>query len=284
MHALTLLLALAAQGSSLSALQEAKRLAAEAEQDAAADRLPQAAAALGRALELAPEERRWRTTLGAMLIELRRYPEAKRELTRVVREDPSLPLAWYYLASVQKRLSELKSARGNAGRAVELMPPGFGEPSLARLDYSPRVSALHLLAEITAEQGGDPEPLLRQVLALEPTHPGAHYLLARALVDKKRSDEARLELDEFSKAKRAEERVRLALNLSRSAGNHEQAQVELRGALEVYPDHPRALYFLGLELLRDGRGEEAAELLERCLALRPEARPLVAPLLRRIRN
>jgi len=282
--ALTLLLVLASQGPSLSSLQEAKRLAGEAERDAAADRLPQAAAALARALELAPGERRWRTTLGAMFIELRRYPEAKRELTRVVEEDPSLPLARYYLASVQKRLGELKPAQENARRAVQLMPPGFGEPSLERLDYSPRVSALHLLAEIIAEGGGDPEPLLQKVLAVEPTHSGAHYLLARTLMSQGRSEEAGAELALFGKTKQAEEQVRLAFNLNRFAGNKEQAQVELRKALAAYPDHPRALYFLGRELLEDGRESEAAELLKRCLTLRPEARPLVEPLLRRIRN
>jgi tetratricopeptide (TPR) repeat protein len=249
-----------------------------------ADRLPQAASLLSRALELAPEQRRWRTTLGALLIALRRLPEAKQELERVVREDPSSALARYYLADVQKRLGDLKPAEENARRAVELMPRGFEEAWLDRLEYPPLVNALHLLAEITAGRGDDPEALLRQALELEPTHSGAHYLLARHLRARGLSVEADQELDRFRKARRAEELVALALNLSRFAGNRPQAEIELRRALHVHPDHPRALYLLAIELLQDGRKAEAAGLLRRCLEIRPKARPLIEPLLDRLKR
>ncbi len=247
----------------------APELAYLAELHAAAGGLPQAAEALGRALSLAPEQDALRVTRGAMLFELRRYDEAKSELEIVIARRPRSALAHYYLGAVFQGVGELGLAERTAERAIELSPP----PSKAPLDSSsptPGVAARHLLAEIRFARGEDVEALLRVVLEVEPVHASARYLLARSLQRGGRGSEAEEELSRFQSLKRAESHVALGRNLAH-LGRGEDAIAELRLAIDAYPEHARALYLLGRELLRAGRKDEAGAVLDRALLLRPDA-------------
>jgi len=248
----------------------APELAYLAELQAAAGGLPQAAATLRRALELAPDQDGLRVTRGAMLFELRRYEDAKSDLELAVAHRPNGALAHYYLAAVYRGLARLDLAESAAERAIELSPP---PPSRAPLDSSepaPGVAARHLLAEIRFARGEEVEPILREVLAVEPEHASARYLLARSLQRRGRTDEAALELRRFDGIKRAEAHLTQGLDLLR-LGRREEAIAELGLAVEASPENARALYFLGRELLRAGRKDEAGPLLDRVLALRPDA-------------
>jgi predicted Zn-dependent protease len=243
----------------------------------ATDAVPQATQTLARALEIAPEQWGWRTTLGALFFRLGRLDEAEEELTQVLRERPRAPIAHYYLASVMDARGDHSRAEESARLAVDEMPREPVAQSLAKLEFSPLVNAMYLLADVENDLGRDPEARLRRLLELEPTHPGARYLLARTLLEGGRREEGRKELEAFDRAKRAHEHLELALNF-RSAGNLERGLAELRRALEAYPDHPRALYFLARELLSRGDDAEAATLLERLVAAEPEAAPLARSL------
>jgi tetratricopeptide (TPR) repeat protein len=236
----------------------------EAEQGA----LPRAVASLDRALELAPGQTGLRVTRGAILFELRRYEDARVELERAIRERPSSGLAHYYLGAVQMSTGDLKAAQASASKAVELTP-AEAQVSMASSQFTPFASALHLLAEIQTELGLDAEPTLRRVLAIEPLHPSAHYLLARSLSSRGQKEAAEEELARFDRIKRADPHVALGVELSGIEGRSFDAIAELRRAVEICPEHSRAHFLLGRELIRAGRSGEAAPHLERAVALRP---------------
>jgi tetratricopeptide (TPR) repeat protein len=241
--------------------------------------LPQAAATLRRALSLAPEQDGLRVTLGAMLFELRRYVEARSELELAIARRAGSPLVHYYLAAVYKGLSRIEDAEAAAKRAIELSPPPARAP-LAVLKPAPSVAARHLLAEIRFERGETEgvEPILREVLEVEPDLASPRYLLARSLMRRGRAGEAEKELARFDRVKRAEAHLAQGLDLSR-LGRADEAIAELSLAAEAHPEHARALFHLGRELLRVGRKAEALPLLERALAIRPDARAEVERLL-----
>jgi len=241
------------------------------------DAIPQGAQSLSRALELAPSQYRWRTTLGALYYRLGKLDEAERELRRAIGESPPLPVARYYLAGVFKARGDLARAEESARLAVEHMPEEPVAESLPRLDFSLSVNARYMLAEIEADLGREVEDLLRRTLRVEPTHPGARYLLARSLLKRGMKEEGRNELAIFDRSKRAHEHLQQGLNFSH-AGNHERAVAEYRLALEAYPDHPRALFFLARELVARGFGEESQSLLTRLVEVEPGAEPLVVSL------
>ncbi len=252
-------------------------LAYLAQLQAAGGGLPQAAATLRQALELAPQQDGLRVTLGAMLFELRRYDEAKVELETAIAQRAGSAHAHYYLAAVYQGLARLEIAESAAERAIELSPP----PSKVPLDSSEPalgVAARHLLAEVRFARGGEVEPIVREVLAVEPEHASARYLLARTLQRQGRMDEAAMELRRFDGIKRAEAHLTHGLDLAR-LGRREEAIAELRLAVAANPENARTLYLLGRELLRAGRKDEAGPLLDGVLALRPDAASEVARLL-----
>jgi tetratricopeptide (TPR) repeat protein len=247
----------------------APELAYLAQLQAAAGGIPQAAASLKRLLALAPEQDGLRVTLGAMLFELRRYDEAKSELELAIARRSSSGLAHYYLAAVERGLSRLDLAERTAERATELLPPA-GRAPLDSLEPAPAVAARHLLAEIRFERGEDVEPILREVLAVEPDDASARYLLGRSLQSRGRAEEAAEEMRRFDRIKRAESHLALGRDLVH-LGHREEAIAELRLAVAASPENARALFLLGRELLRAKKKAEAAPLFERVLLLRPDA-------------
>jgi tetratricopeptide (TPR) repeat protein len=258
----------------------AAELAYLAQLQAGVGGLPQAAEALGRALALAPEQDALRVTRGAMLFELRRYEEAKNEIEVALARSPGVARAHYYLGAVHQGLGELGLAEKSAERAIALSGPPSNAP-LGSLEPAPGVAARHLLAEVQFALGREPgqvETLLRDVLAFEPDHAQARYLLARSLQRLGREEDAKEELRRFDAIQRAESHVATGRGLA-NLGRGSEAIEELTLAIEAHPDHARALYLLGRELLRAGRKDDARPFLDRALALRPDASSEVNQLL-----
>lgn len=250
----------------------------------AVDRIPQAAKSLERALDLAPRQNRLRVTRAALLYRMRRFEEAQSELESVLRQEPENALAHYYLASVFQWRAEFQRALDSAEKAVELMPPPTTAMSFERQKYSLKAGALHLVAELQFELGRDIEPIARSVLEIEPLHSPARYLLAKSLMARGKTDEAKRELAVFDKIVKADEHVEFALNSLYFGGDVQQAVTSLFRALEYYPDHDRALFFIGRLLVQVGRVEQGSQYLRRCLELRPAVSDLVDPLLAQANN
>ncbi|HSF20041.1 MAG TPA: tetratricopeptide repeat protein [Vicinamibacteria bacterium] len=244
------------------------------------DQIPQAAATLAEALELRPEQHRLRTTLGALLFRLGRYDAARAELVRALEGDPKNGMTHYYLGAVAKVQGNYRAAREHAEQAVKLIPEEAPRPDT--LEPSPSVNALYLLAEVRYLSGDNAETLLQRVTELDVTHPGAHYLLGQLMLRDGRHDEATKELELFRRTKKAAEHIELAVNASHHAENRALAVAELRLALQAYPDHPRALYLLGVELVRLGERMEAVQCLRRLITLSPDTRAAVEPILKRL--
>jgi tetratricopeptide (TPR) repeat protein len=255
---------------------DAPALAYLAQLHAATGGLPQAVDALSRALDLAPDQDGLRVTRGAMLFELRRFEEARQELELAVSRRSGLALAHYYLGAVYQALARPDDAEKAALEAIARSPAPHAAP--LESEAEPAVAARHLLAEIRFARGENAESLLREVLAVEPDHASARYLLARTLQRRGEEDEARRELERFEAVKRAESRLVQSRQLL-VLGRREEAMAELAAAVESCPDHARALFLLGRELAREGRGPEAGAIFERLLAIRPDAADEVAPFL-----
>jgi tetratricopeptide (TPR) repeat protein len=256
---------------------DAPALAYLAQLHAATGGLPQAVDALSRALDLAPDQDGLRVTRGAMLFELRRFEEARQELELAVSRRSGLALAHYYLGAVYQALARPDDAEKAALEAIARSPAPQAAP-LESMEAEPGVAARHLLAEIRFARGENAESLLREVLEVEPDHASARYLLARTLQKRGEEDEARRELERFEAVKRAESRLVQSRQLL-VLGRRKEAMAELAAAVESCPDHARALFLLGRELARGGRGPEAGAIFERLLAIRPDAADEVAPFL-----
>lgn len=253
-----------------------------AELQTATDRIPQAAESLSRALDLAPKEYGLRITRAALLYKMRNLSEAEDELEMVLRQESSEGLAHYYLAAVYQGQGKLDQALKSAEKAVELLPPPSANLSFEKQEYSFMANGLYLLAEIRHDMGEEVEELVRRVIELEPLHTSARYLLSRVLVARGEKSEAQQQLEIFRKVKKADEHVDFALNSLNFGGNVRQGVDELLRALEIYPDHERALFFLGRVLLQVGRADLGTQYLKRCVELRPEASELVSSLMEKV--
>jgi tetratricopeptide (TPR) repeat protein len=163
----------------------------------------------------------------------------------------------------------MDDAEKTALEAIDRSPA----PRAAPLDSGqaePAIAARHLLAEIRFARGENAEPLLREVLAVEPDHASARYLLGRTLQKRGEEEAARGELMRFEAVKRAESSLVHARQLL-ALGRRKEAIAELTAAVESCPDHARALFHLGRELAAEGLRAEADRILERLLAVRPDA-------------
>lgn len=113
---------------------------------------------------------------------------------------------------------------------------------------------------------GQPEAALQlmdTVLLVRPEHPTALFLQARALAALDRLDEAEAKLLSLSKRSDDPEHWNELGMVRRRAADLAGAMDAFRQALRRQPGHLSALLNLGQLLIRDGRREEGAELLER---------------------
>lgn len=107
-------------------------------------------------------------------------------------------------------------------------------------------------------------PHLERAAGLMPDSPRVLYLLGKCLLGLERSDEALARLSRAAELDPLEPAIPLRMAEAHlQAGRDAAAQTALRRVLELRPDHAAALNRLGRLLERDGRGKEAAPLLER---------------------
>ncbi len=113
--------------------------------------------------------------------------------------------------------------------------------------------------------------LIRQALAIEPGNADFHNNLGMALLDSKRSSEAR---DAFASAIKCRPRFAAAqfnlANLLREAGEHDDAERHYRKALRAEPEFTDALNNLGNLLRESGKAQEATALFRKLTRIKPE--------------
>ncbi len=124
------------------------------------------------------------------------------------------------------------------------------------------------LAAATHKQGEyeAAEQLYRHALSLDPAHQPSYHGLASLMLDNGRGDEAEQLLASWagSQPYLAEPHVELAW-LQRSQGDIGSAEQSLRQALQINPQHERAIAQLGQVFEDQGRGEEALTMYQRSL-------------------
>lgn len=107
-------------------------------------------------------------------------------------------------------------------------------------------------------------PHLERAAGLMPDSPRVLYLLGKCLLGLERTDEALSRLSQAARLDPGEPAIPLRMaEAYLQSGRDALAQTQLRRVLELRPDHGSALNRLGRILERDGRGKEAAPLLER---------------------
>jgi len=131
-------------------------------------RYDEALGALGRAVELAPQDLGARNALGLVLARLERYPEALAAFDGVVALEPGFAGAHCARGTALEAMGRLKEAEAAYRHALELQPENLG--------------AVQGLANLLSRRGAHAEarPLAETVLAAEPNFPDAVMVLAAA--------------------------------------------------------------------------------------------------------
>lgn len=130
---------------------------------------------------------------------------------------------------------------------------------------SPAAAVLNLgMMRLSQRKYEDALPLLERAAREGPGGARVPYLLGKCLIGLERADEALARLAEAERLDPSEPAIPLRqAEAHLLAGRDREAQARLRRVLVLRPDQGAALNRLGRMLERDGRGEDAAILLER---------------------
>jgi protein O-GlcNAc transferase len=126
-------------------------------------------------------------------------------------------------------------------------------------------------AMLALDQGRpqDAEPIAAEMLASDPHHPGALYVLGCALTMQGRAGEAIAPLEAVAVA-RDDAAVHTALAIAlRQAGRSDDAATRLKLAIARHPDDATALLELGHLLVSMDRHDEAVDVLLRGIEIAP---------------
>lgn len=260
----------------------------------------QAVPALRQALKLKPGLTMTQTLLAISLSEMGRYEEAVAGLEKgfASSSDPEarrmcglqLQRAYWGLRRDDKAVEvALKLNRLYPNDPEVLYHSGriFGNYaylSVKRLsEVAPTSIWTHLASGEASESQGSNDVAIReyrQVLSLDPHHPGVHYRLGRVLLARARSsgsaDDTAAALKEFSSeldldpanANAAYELGEAAHN----AGEMVEAERYFRMALRFYPDFEQANLGLAAALMNQGKPESAKALILKAIGANPEDR------------
>jgi tetratricopeptide (TPR) repeat protein len=260
----------------------------------------QAVPALRQALKLKPGLTMAQTLLAISLSEMGRYEEAVAGLEKgfASSSDPEarrmcglqLQRAYSGLRRDDKAVEvALKLNRLYPNDPEVLYHSGriFGNYaylSVKRLsEVAPTSIWTHLASGEASESQGSNDVAIReyrQVLSLDPHHPGVHYRLGRVLLARARSsgsaDDRAAALKEFSSeldldpanANAAYELGEAAHN----AGEMVEAERYFRMALRFYPDFEQANLGLAAALMNQGKPESAKALILKAIGANPEDR------------
>ncbi len=177
---------------------------------------------LKTALEIDPDNPRYRAQLGAQLKQAGRYEEALEYLNPAIESEPSNAMSWRDRSRTFYELGDLESALSDINRAMELDPTstqgvamrgiilwemGNAEEALAdfnmaiRLEQDPLVRVWSVMgrANCLIEQGDYSEAItdLESVLAFDSTFYSAHFLLGKCKLELGDTAAARISLEKY---------------------------------------------------------------------------------------
>jgi tetratricopeptide (TPR) repeat protein len=208
-----------------------------------------AIAELNTAIAQAPRNERARLALSRVFSSMGRDADAELALQETLRALPESALARWWLASAYERVNRFTEARQELEHAAAAAIHGESQlhGAVARLASG----AADFPAAIAA---------LQRAVNAQPNDPAMHRLLARALVQQDRADEA---VAEFVAALLIDPRDAEALagigQIHLNAGRHTEAAEVLGRATEMSPGNSEVRYALASALVRLGRTEEAAQ-------------------------
>lgn len=255
-----------------------------------AGRTHRAEAVCRAALERSPRDVRLLGLLGAILIKLRRYPEAERCLRETIALAPTFAKPHEdlgYLLVQENRPAEaigvleratrldpsLDRAWSSLGKALALL--GRGAEADQAFEKAFELAPLRRLMALAAEhqQAGrlkDAERLYRRVLRQQPEHIDALRLLGHVAWKTGRAHEASQLLERAIAL--APDFVAAILDLGRILKEQDRTEEALAcfdRVIALEPDNPQAHYLRGATLAPAGFTHEAIEVYQRCLKVRP---------------
>ena len=275
-----------------AAFQDLARRASEAH---AAKRLEEAADLYQRGLKLHPSWTEGRFGLGAVLYELDRFSEARAAFRRAIADKPNHAQAWTMQGLCSFRLKEYESALAEVQKGRELglgdnhdlqavasyhvaiLLTRFGRFELAfealrefalRDRDSPGVVEAFGLAVLRLPYLPAEAPVEKREMILMAGRAG--YQLARGL----RSPATRRIFEVLVQRYPEEANIRYAWGVFLLQDEPEAALVEFRRALGFDPGHVPAMCQIALQMIKEGRYQEAMPMAE--LATQTDPRSFVA--------
>jgi len=281
-----------AAGSAQKAFDDVARRAKEAR---AAKKLEEAASLYRQGLKLRPGWTEGRFGLGAVLYELDQYADARAAFRRAVADEPKSATAWtmqglcsFRLKEYETALSEIQKARelglgdnpelqAIAGYHVAILLTRFGRFEVAyetlrefalRDRDSPGVVEAFGLALLRLPYLPDEAPVEKREMILMAGRAG--YQLARGL----RAPATRRIFEVLVQRYPEQPNIRYAWGVYLLQDEPEAALAEFRRALGLDPAHVPAMCQIALQMIKEGRYQEALPQAE--LAAQTDPRSFVA--------
>lgn len=194
-----------------------------------------------------------------------RRDTAMAELNSALALVPNLAGAHYYLGHVQYENQNEAAAEAEYRIAIKLDPnrPEFLGPLATILIQENKISEARVILE--------------KSLSLDPADPSAHYKLSLILQRSGEKEKAASERAETERLQQQSlEQSKVALNLKHGiadlrAGNAQDAERELRTALQYAPNHPETNFYLGIALSQIGDSAGSSQAFRKALEFRPES-------------
>ena len=208
---------------------------------------------LGIAIQKNPRDERSRLALSRVLSSAGRDADAQRALEETIRVLPDSALARWWLGWGLERLNQFADARREFERAAPSVIAG----------RSVIFASIGRLASAAADLPGAVDAFAQSVRA-RPNDPAVHKLLAGALLQQDRADEAVVELVAALLIDPLDAGAHAGIGqIHLNAGRDDEARPALGRAVELSPNYTEARYALATALMRLGNTQEAARELER---------------------
>jgi Flp pilus assembly protein TadD len=244
----------------------------------AAGRAREAEAAFLRALELRPDYPEALSNLGGTLQAVGRRSEAMERFRKALMLGSQNPEVLSALGEACLAAGDLDAAEGEFGRLLTMDPAssralaGLAGVQAARTRAASASECVRIGAEsLERDDVGTAETAFRQALAGSPENSDALKGLAEALVRTRRPEQAIPILEGLAAISGADADLLNSYGVAlRETGEARKAAEQFRRAVEIAPDHRKAVANLALALADIGNAAEAVPLCRRALELWPE--------------